>query len=352
MYTGRGEGRGAGGAPLSHPLPRDIFLNPCHTLFHPKSMRLQTLSEIRVTSPLPWRQFPLLKPGRITMLASEPGAGKSTLMLHSALTISGGLPFLGAPPSRWRFPTIFLGLDAPPDDYGYLAHRLAPPDLHPRHLRFCFERTRIADLAKALPSIITEAEPNTWNENWEDDYEVAPLQVLMIDAFRQVHPYDENDSREMAQVMDCMRVIADSGVAIVFSHHVGKMAGDYSAIYGARGSSVIAASADICFHLSSSKQHNQSKVVTLTPTKGRSPDMPDAIHYTHSWAGDRVTLAPVAAAGAGVMPPPGVVRNLSDLSGAYSWSTLLSLTKLSTPALKAALATEGWRKVGAAWQKV
>jgi hypothetical protein len=295
------------------------------------------------------------------MLASEPGAGKSALVLSALLAMNHSrVGWLGRGiDSKRPRRALFIGLDAPVDDYGYVLHRLANGmgielGRTDDRLLFSNDRLPLQALVGQLNDIFPPDQYTEWIDGESEQFEAdRPLEVLVIDALRQIHVGDENDSREMGLVMDTLRRISEAGVAVLFTHHVGKAAKDYSAIYTSRGSSVIAGSTDICINLLSADAGTGTKSVGLHVTKGRGHDFPKELYYRHTWDGDTMKLEAITLAERAVAETFNGISLLEELpDGAYKWSELLKRTHLSTIALKQAMQGAGWGRVGTLWQKL
>jgi hypothetical protein len=85
--------------------------------------------------------------------------------------------------------------------------------------------------------------------------------MVIVDPLRYAHTAEENDSTEMAAVMQQLKFCAAAGCAVVAMHHPGKSEGSQS-----RGSSVIRDHADVCLLHEMSEE---SGLISLSCNKNR-----------------------------------------------------------------------------------
>lgn len=314
--------------------------------------------------PMPWAIYPIAQHSRITMIAGEPGTGKSMFALGCILANYARKEFLNFP-LRERCRVLYIGMDAPTDDYGSQIRRLSrslnleamsldegldpTDDREPPCLMFSDSKLNLAELALELETFF---KTGIYSDEGEEYF--YPVDVLIIDALRQAHDGDENDTRQMGLVMSILRKIAERGTAVVLLHHTAKAAATFSAVYAARGSTTIAGSVDIMINLSVAKKGERSQFggwngVKAEVTKGRGWDLPGKFFFNNTYDAERIELKVVDEKELKEKESASVIDKLSTLSGAWTWSDLLKETKVSTTLLKAALADAGWIKDGSSW---
>lgn len=92
--------------------------------------------------------------------------------------------------------------------------------------------------------------------------------LVIFDSFVRFNTKDENDSGEMAEVMDYYRQIAKAGLGVLIIHHNRKGVVGYSnAALDMRGSTELLAAVDC--HFSLQRKSFTSEFVKLVPTKNR-----------------------------------------------------------------------------------
>ncbi|MBI3160749.1 MAG: AAA family ATPase [Chloroflexi bacterium] len=232
----------------SSPAPVAQTVGPQYTAppaFLPDQDRLARLARLRVRiapagpgalpPPLPasWLVRGLLPAGSVALLVGDSAARKTYLMLHLALHVSQGLPWLGHP--------------VRPAPVLYFDEDLGAPAL----------RRRLALLARglrlpALPGLFT-ASFNNWRFPAEGERDLLHYLVLerraglvVLDPLSGLAPFGlENDPRRLLHTFDQLRHVAyETGVAVVLVHHLNKR--------GAfRGVSHLKALADVLLHVHS-----------------------------------------------------------------------------------------------------
>jgi len=189
---------------------------------------------------------PLVARGNLTLLQGEPKRGKSTFALLVALSASlgvwrGGRWFAGQPT-----PTLFFSWE---DGRRRIRNRLKQyvaglaepfePAPVPTHLYIYAggdaPRIRLDDpgsVAK-LRSVVRETDAG----------------LVVIDTLSHLTAGDENAKKDMQPILDALKDIAhDCNCAVLLLHHTGKPGKDpagRSIVYRSRGSSAIAAAADV-----------------------------------------------------------------------------------------------------------
>jgi len=100
--------------------------------------------------------------------------------------------------------------------------------------------------------------------------------LVVFDSFVRFNTKDENDSREMAEVMDLYRQITKAGLGVLIIHHNRKGIVGYSnAALDMRGSTELLAAVDC--HYAVQRKNMLSEYVKLVPTKNRLVGKPRTI---------------------------------------------------------------------------
>lgn len=203
----------------------------------------------------------------ITLLAGEPYAGKSLLGIAISLSLAYGYPLFGTYGPTRSHRCLYVGQDSPSWDYaeqlrklhaGYLA---AGPGRGEGHLDLLlntgFQLTdprQLHDLTEYIDFVGTD--------------------VIVFDTLKSIHNLDENSNRDMGGLLDLIKRLRDvHALTIILIHHASKPSPDSgrSAIYSARGASVISGSVDTQLNLSA----RTGGRVRLAVAKGRG--LPTAV---------------------------------------------------------------------------
>jgi hypothetical protein len=172
----------------------------------------------------------LIPKGGITVVAGEPGVGKSWFALALANQVNLGGMFLGKHVERWE--VLYLDRENP---IGVIQTRLrqscaTAPCIRPWGLWCPDEPPSIGDSRLV---------------------ELARDGLLMVfDSLIRFHDADENSATEMGRVMAQLRWMASLGACILVLHHRSK-----SENSSYRGSSEILAGADVAFSLARRGKH-------------------------------------------------------------------------------------------------
>jgi hypothetical protein len=218
----------------------------------------------------------------ITLLTAQPSAGKSVLAMSMLLQVGRGEPFAGL--KTKQAPVLFIGEDGPPWDYANIARKFLGGEPAPETFFAWIKKGfRLDDPERC--------------EQLKRDAKTAGVKGIVLDSFRFVHRGDENKSDEMQTVMNTTRDIAEeTGAGILLVHHPSKP----NAMGGAsdfRGSSVILASSDFHFHVSSRKLKGESaRALAVSCEKGRCASTPDDLRLLLSWGDKWVRIEPNDAA--------------------------------------------------------
>jgi archaellum biogenesis ATPase FlaH len=184
----------------------------------------------------------------ITLWTGPDGEGKTFLAQVMALAVSRGDTFLGM--TCTESSVLYLDLENPGHMVQDRLRALMEDDEKtPIGLRFW---GTWRELDQEPPHVDSELLLNICKED-------KPL--LIIDPFRYFHGAEENDSTEMAGVMQYLRACAAHGAAVVILHHPSKAEGSTG-----RGSSVIRGACDVALLHSLNKEAGQ---ITVKVDKNR-----------------------------------------------------------------------------------
>lgn len=227
-------------------------------------------ASLRTKAP-PWAIYPLAREKTITILVADPGSGKTTLLLWATIAAAQGRSLTArCPPPGRPLRTLYFALDGPAYDYQYLSSRictgqaLAPSKETP----FYFAHQRIDLLVPGqLEKILEQAERAEHGDS-------EPVDVVVFDALRAVHTGDEDDSSHMSLVTRRLRELAESGPAVIITHHPSKAGRrEGQKLYAMRGSTILDTDLDMQVHLSKVPETPEA-FRRLDWTKGRGADVP------------------------------------------------------------------------------
>jgi hypothetical protein len=207
--------------------------------------------------PIEWATESVFPMAAVTLLTSEAGDGKSTLVSKGGHCISRGLPFLGR--DCTQHPVLYLDCE----------------NSHPVVLER-FQRLHIQ----------THTDFHYWGQWLPDEPPSAggrivlewvarctPKPVIIADSFIGFHPGAENDSSETRRYMSQYRKLAAAGAGVILLHHSGK--GENTKEY--RGSSDIKASVDIAYHLANLSDNGTLGTLRLRAFKMRFSATPELV---------------------------------------------------------------------------
>ncbi len=172
--------------------------------------------------------------GRVTLLAAEEKAGKSTLMGEAAAALSNGAEFLGKPVAQGK--VLWLALDEPLDDALERFIRLGAHDdyVFPTDQRFDWGDTEL---------VVNELKP-----------QLVVIDTLVEWAVSEVD--DLNSARQWTPFLKRLRLLAQNEqVAVVLLHHFKKGS------FGYADSRAIGAGVDIILEMRSSQENERKRWV-------------------------------------------------------------------------------------------
>lgn len=152
--------------------------------------------------PVRWAVKGLIPQESITLLFAKGGMGKTTLFIALACAISEGIPFLGL--ETIQKPVVYVDFE---NSLPVLIDRI--------------KRIGACEVLFWHPA--NDVSPPRLDSNEWELYKKLPAGSLIIfDTLRASQSGDENDSRQMAAVMQRLKELRDCGYTIVLLHHTPK----------------------------------------------------------------------------------------------------------------------------------
>lgn len=209
------------------------------------------------SAPIGWAAEYLIPMAAVTLVSSESGDGKSTLISKAGYCISRGLPFLGRECSP--HPVVYLDCEN--------SHSVVLERFQRLHIRtdgnYHYWGQWLPDEPPAAGGAIM----------WEYVARCAPKPVIIVDSLIGFHPGAENDNSETRRYMSQYRKLASAGAGIVLLHHSGK--GENTKEY--RGASDIKGSVDIAYHLANLSGDGTLGTMRLKAFKMRFSATPELV---------------------------------------------------------------------------
>jgi len=183
-----------------------------------------------------------LKAGTVGALIGTGGVSKSMMAIIEGIHVASGADLLatGAVP---KGNVAILALE---DDEQSIHHRLHAIGKHltPSQIKEAATNLHIYPCTLSIMSL----------EGAVAQALAKDCRLLIVDTLRRAHDRDENDTKEMSQVLSLMEAVAKkSGAAVLFVHHQGKAAitgGTASEATSARGATVLIDNSRFCMALS------------------------------------------------------------------------------------------------------
>jgi len=174
-----------------------------------------------------WVVNGMIPAGAVVLLAAEPGIGKTWLAMGLSKAVSHGRQFLGR--------------DCRPGKVLYLDRENSPAVWNERRTLLKIQSSE--ERLKVLGGWNKEGPPAIGDSRL-CRIAKAHAPFIVFDSFIRFHSCDENSAKEMSQVMNDLRSLANRGATVLVLHHTGKS--DASRF---RGSSDILAGVDLAYTL-------------------------------------------------------------------------------------------------------
>jgi hypothetical protein len=202
----------------------------------------------------------LIAVGHITLLAAQYKAGKSTLIGHLLRKIQDGNPFFGRPTQSCKVMVVSE------EKKGIWEVRKAMLSLNDEVIVCCQPYVK-------KPTVDEWA---TFVGKLRRIIEQEAIDLLVIDTIGDLSPWtDENSAPQVTEALAPLRLITELGCAILLIHHLNKS--DNGDGLGIRGSTAIAASADVLVELRRADPKDYSNRRRILKAIGRFPDVPAEI---------------------------------------------------------------------------
>ena len=207
-----------------------------------KIRRLEDIPSIFAmkVQPVDWIVHELIARKTITELFGVGGAGKTAMTEKMAVAVALGATFFGR--ACKRTPVLYLDYENPDFEVKRRLELLAGGPVDGLHVWGMWNEERPPKIGSAvLLEIARQAKP-----------------LIIVDPFLYAHGADENSSKEMAPVMQCLREYAVAGGALVLNHHATKTG-------GSRGTTAIQAAVDVELF----QEMDELDVITIKSGKSR-----------------------------------------------------------------------------------
>jgi AAA domain len=190
-----------------------------------------------------WLMRPSYMRKTVSMLGAPGAAGKSTLMLVEALSLTSGRRLLhGRVPERHFRVCMFNAEESAAEldlriAAAMLIHGLLPQDIEGR-LLILPETSRITLVrpSRRGGAEIVDDAVDTLVELLKG----RKIDVLMLDPLAMLHHADENSNSDMTLFMEALlRIAREANVAIRIAHHTKKMGGERAGIEAFRGATAL-----------------------------------------------------------------------------------------------------------------
>lgn len=219
---------------------------------NPLSLYPESLDALleRSFSPTRWIVEGLLPSEGLTIMSAMPGSFKTWIMLEIALCVAQGRKLFG------QYQTRASGVLIVDEESG---------------TRMLNERFKQLNAPKGLPIIYFSREGHKVSPEYIDSLISVCLanniSLVIFDSLVRLHQGDENTSRDMSDLFNLFKQLADNEISVLIAHHNRKgIPGSYNPSGDMRGSSDILAAVDC--HLAVNRNKN-SEYVEVRQTKNR-----------------------------------------------------------------------------------
>lgn len=200
--------------------------------------------------PIRWVVQDLIPSEGITIISAAPGSYKTWLMMEIALSVSQGEKIFG------RYQTNKTNVLIVDEESG-------PRLLHERFKRLSAPKGTAISYLSRTGEKVDEAYINRLVSVCKDN----GIGFVIFDSLVRFHRGDENASKDMAELLDQFKRLADNSIAVLIAHHNRKsIQGASSSSADMRGSSDILAAIDC--HIALIRRNNDD-CVDVVQTKNR-----------------------------------------------------------------------------------
>lgn len=184
--------------------------------------------------------------GTVVFLIADGGLGKSTLLLHGAVCIATGSPFLGREVEQGR--VLYICHEDGPEDlrrrlWTIMHHELAERSIARKDfIRLILNNLAIVSLVGEQFHIIRIFEGQAVQSELIEDLIplMADYDVVILDPLSRMHGADENSNSVATTLINTLERLAQTtGATVLVAHHTGKAAAASrnKTLYAARGAS-------------------------------------------------------------------------------------------------------------------
>lgn len=200
--------------------------------------------------PARWIVDGLIPSEGLTIMSAMPGSFKTWIMLEIALCVAQGRKLFD------QYNTELVGVLIVDEESG---------------ARMLHERFKKLHASEGLPISYFSREGHKISQEYVDSLISVCLAndvgLVIFDSLVRLHQGDENTSRDMAELFNLFKQLADNGISVLIAHHNRKSTpGSYNPSGDMRGSSDILAAVDC--HLAVHRDKN-SEYVEIRQTKNR-----------------------------------------------------------------------------------
>jgi hypothetical protein len=200
--------------------------------------------------PTRWIVEGLIPSEGLTIMSAMPGSFKTWIMLEIALSVAQGRKLFN------QYPTELTGVLIVDEESG---------------ARMLNERFKQLNAIKGLPVTYFSREGHKISQEYIDSLISVCLAnnigLVVFDSLVRLHQGDENTSKDMSELFNLFKKLADNGISVLIAHHNRKgIPGSYNPSGDMRGSSDILAAVDC--HLAVNRNKN-SEYVEVRQTKNR-----------------------------------------------------------------------------------
>lgn len=157
---------------------------------------------------IPWDVEGIFESGTVNMISAPPNQYKSWLVLHMAICLAEGTEVF----ERFKTKPQSILIVNEEDNQRMIKDRSLKMTSEIKDLGIHFMvMTGFKVDEDSITDILLEAEYRN-------------ITFVVFDSLRSIHSANENDSKEMQEIMDCFKVLTKNGITVLFTHHHRKKA--------------------------------------------------------------------------------------------------------------------------------